>query len=95
MSATARLATENATSAVTTTPTAARARRPGTSWPSRRRCHHTDTLPRRIGVSMKRYEASVTMTVMAIASMNWATLKPRPDGSRMIWKIGQWYRYNP
>ena len=44
---------------------------------------------------MKRYEASVTMTVMTIASMNWATLNPAPSGSRMIWKIGQWYRYNP
>ena len=50
---------------------------------------------RRIGISIRRYDNSVTTAVAAIASTNWRTSRGVPAAPRIIWKIGQWNRYIP
>ena len=83
--AVARLATANTETATSAAPTPAITRRGAGSRADCRRRHHRPTWPRRIGVSMKRYDSSVTISDSTTAAISCATDRLRPATPRIIW----------
>ena len=61
----------------------------------RRLSHQRRTSRRRIGVSIIRYDTSVSGTVTSIATTNCCELSGLPATLRMTWYTGQWNRYSP
>ena len=84
-SAVARLAPANPATAIAAATVPANARRMGSGRSRCTRRHARRCVPRRIGVSINRYDTSVTATEMTTAVTNSTTDNARPATPRIAW----------